>query len=276
MLSRGWVGRSRFRNTSAPCRFLSAGNKPPGVAIVSGGSSGIGLRVVRRLMEEGWLVHNISRSVCPVPGIRTHSFDLTCVDEARGAARSVVETMGGAESRSRVSFIHCASVFRADSIKAFNVKDMRDSLNINVIAPGVILDSIRPFMKEGSSVILIGSTLSEKAVAGRCSYITSKHATDLFGSGIHTVCVCPGFTDTPMLQREMKDEEQAKKFFKQFVSLGRMISPEEVAESIFHAVNMPALNGSILHLNGGQKETYFHVADKTVVSKCEPNLQRPL
>uniref|UniRef100_A0A7S4HBG1 Uncharacterized protein n=2 Tax=Guillardia theta TaxID=55529 RepID=A0A7S4HBG1_GUITH len=119
-------------------------------------------------------------------------------------------------------------------------------------------------MKEGSSVILIGSTLSEKAVAGRCSYITSKHATvglmrsitqDLFGSGIHTVCVCPGFTDTPMLQREMKDEEQAKKFFKQFVSLGRMISPEEVAESIFHAVNMPALNGSILHLNGGQKET---------------------
>jgi 3-oxoacyl-[acyl-carrier protein] reductase len=86
---------------------------------------------------------------------------------------------------------------------------------------------------QGSSVIFIGSTLSEKAVANRASYVTTKHAVvglmrsyvqDLFGSGVHTAVVCPGFTDTPMLQTAMtSDPEGSAKFIESFVSCGRLI-----------------------------------------------------
>ena len=62
------------------------------------------------------------------------------------------------------------------------------------------------------SIIYIGSTLSEKGVANSCSYVTSKHAVvglmrsttqDLVGKGIHTACICPGFTDTEMLKNHV-------------------------------------------------------------------------
>lgn len=86
---------------------------------------------------------------------------------------------------------------------------------------------------QGSSVIFVGSTLSEKAVANRASYVTTKHAVvglmrsyvqDLFGSGVHTAVVCPGFTDTPMLQAAMaSDPEGSAKFIQGFVSCGRLI-----------------------------------------------------
>jgi 3-oxoacyl-[acyl-carrier protein] reductase len=67
-------------------------------------------------------------------------------------------------------------------------------------------------MGPGSSVLYVGSTLSEKAVPGSFSYVVSKHAQlgmmratcqDLMGTGIHTAMVCPGFTDTEMLRNHL-------------------------------------------------------------------------
>jgi len=113
--------------------------------------------------------------------------------------------------------------------------------------------------------VFVGSTLSEKAVAGRASYVTTKHAVvglmrsyaqDLFGTGVHTAVVCPGFTDTPMLREAMaKDPAGAAEFIKGFVSVGRLIEPKEIAGLVaFVGVN-PSMNGAVLHANGGQKET---------------------
>mmetsp|Transcript_6836 Transcript_6836/g.11293 ORF Transcript_6836/g.11293 Transcript_6836/m.11293 type:complete len:121 (+) Transcript_6836:250-612(+) len=112
-----------------------------------------------------------------------------------------------------------------------------------------------------SSIIFIGSTLSEKAVGGTLSYSTSKHAVvglmrattqDLFGTGIHTSLVCPGFTDTPMLRKHLGDDADS---IASNNAYGRLVKPEEIAKLVLTTAHSPALNGSVLHANLGQHQT---------------------
>jgi NAD(P)-dependent dehydrogenase (short-subunit alcohol dehydrogenase family) len=118
-------------------------------------------------------------------------------------------------------------------------------------------------MSRGSAIIYVGSTLSEKAVPGSFSYVTSKHAVvglmrstcqDLIDTGIHTACICPGFTDTEMLQNIIKNDPTILEAIKAINGGGRLIKPEEIAQTIYFAANNPVINGAILHANLGQKE----------------------
>mmetsp|Transcript_34488 Transcript_34488/g.63897 ORF Transcript_34488/g.63897 Transcript_34488/m.63897 type:complete len:119 (-) Transcript_34488:226-582(-) len=118
-------------------------------------------------------------------------------------------------------------------------------------------------MTRGSSIIFVGSTLSEKAVSGALTYSTSKHALvglmrattqDLFGSGIHCVMVCPGFTDTPMLRKHLSDPEVLSAIASNN-SFNRLVEPSEIASVVTDASLSPVLNGAIIHANLGQKET---------------------
>ena len=77
---------------------------------------------------------------------------------------------------------------------------------------------------------------------------------DLFGKGIHSACICPGFTDTPMLRHaiagnarpDQAGPEQAEppaqpaaaadEFFRNFVSLGRLLTSPEIARHGFLSV----------------------------------------
>jgi 3-oxoacyl-[acyl-carrier protein] reductase len=115
-------------------------------------------------------------------------------------------------------------------------------------------------MNTRSSIIYVGSTLSEMAVAGRAAYVVSKHALvgmmrvtcqDLQGKGITTCCVCPGFVNTAMLtdqvERSVLDE-----VIKAKVTAGRLIDPAEIADLIYFCAEHPVINGSVLHANLGQ------------------------
>jgi len=131
-----------------------------------------------------------------------------------------------------------------------------------VIAPALLNKLLLPSMKQGSSVIYIGSTLSEKAVAGCCSYITSKHAVvglmkstcqDAAGMGIHTACICPGFTETEMLKIHVGGSENLAEIAG-MSTFGRLISPIEIADMIFFCAENAVINGSVIHANLGQVE----------------------
>ena len=95
-------------------------------------------------------------------------------------------------------------------------EDLERVLAVNVVGINAINRTLLPQMPRGSSVLYVGSTLSEKAVAGAFSYVVSKHAQlgmmratcqDLMGRGIHTALICPGFTDTTMLRQHVGNDE---------------------------------------------------------------------
>ena len=118
-------------------------------------------------------------------------------------------------------------------------------------------------MPQRSSVLYIGSTLSEKAVPDSFSYVVSKHAQlgmmratcqDLMGRGIHTALICPGFTDTEMLRTHLGSNPEVEQAIAGMNSFNRLIDPGEIAELIRWAHHNPVINGAVLHANLGQKE----------------------
>jgi 3-oxoacyl-[acyl-carrier protein] reductase len=77
---------------------------------------------------------------------------------------------------------------------------------------------------------------------------------DLAGSGIHTACVCPGFTDTEMLREHIGNNEEIIKSLESIICAGRLVKTEEMAEMIYFCSNNPVINGSVIHANLGNIE----------------------
>lgn len=229
-------------------------------AIVTGGSSGIGYSTCKQFLDSGFQVINISRRPCLLDGVINISKDIT------NPSKVIEELLPYLNhQKHEIVLVHAAGVHPSDSIIDLDEKNLTQAIQVNVSSPASITNLLLPYMLEGSSIIFVGSTLSEKAVANRLSYVTSKHAViglmksisqDLFGKNIHTAVVCPGFTDTEMLRKAIEGkEEEFNSFIQSFVSLQRMISPQEIANFIYNVSKTPILNGSVLHANGGQKET---------------------
>ena len=119
-------------------------------------------------------------------------------------------------------------------------------------------------MKKGSSILYVGSTLSEKAVPHMSSYVMTKHGMiglmrstcqDLFGRFIHTACICPGATETEMLVEYVQGNQEALKIMASTLSENRLITSEEIAKTLFFCANNSVVNGSVIHANLGIQET---------------------
>mmetsp|Transcript_63303 Transcript_63303/g.150027 ORF Transcript_63303/g.150027 Transcript_63303/m.150027 type:complete len:176 (+) Transcript_63303:42-569(+) len=174
-------------------------------------------------------------------------------------------TAGYVTPGTNVVVVHCAADHRSDTIHTLDTTDMDASFRLQISEPLSLISSLLAHMSPSSSIILVGSTLSEKAVAGRLSYVTAKHAMvgamrsltqDLFGSGIHCACVCPGFTDTPMLNEALDAAPTGtRERVLDMVSNHRLLAPEELAELIHSVALTPAYNGAVLHANLGQRES---------------------
>lgn len=234
---------------------------PAPIAIITGASAGIGRAAAARFAAEGWTVHNVARRPSGLDGVVEHRADLAdpaALDAAAAALRAAVPD--GAV----VALVHNAAVMEDDAIDRLDRAAFERTLRLNVTAPAALSAALVPAMGRGSSILYIGSTLSEQAVAGRLSYVTSKHALvglmratcqDLFGSGIHTALVCPGFTDTEMVRPTFEQSADFRAFIAEKVAFGRLIAPEEIAEVVFRAAVMPVFNGTVLHAHLGQRTT---------------------
>ncbi|MAM79466.1 MAG: short-chain dehydrogenase [Gammaproteobacteria bacterium] len=227
--------------------------------VITGASKGIGKATAARFVANGDRVINISRSPSDIQGIENVPIDLA----GPGAIDSVDDLVNNLPFDD-IHLIHNAAKLVNDSIRDVDAESFKAIININIIAPQILNQAILPKMAEGSSIIYIGSTLSEKAVANSYSYVSTKHAMvgmmratcqDLAGSGIHTACICPGFTDTEMLRAHVGDSNEVLAEIGSMSSYGRLIEPAEIARTIEFATANPVINGSIIHANLGQKES---------------------
>jgi NAD(P)-dependent dehydrogenase (short-subunit alcohol dehydrogenase family) len=231
-----------------------------GTVIITGASAGIGTATAALLLAEGWRVVNLSRRPCPVDGVETLATDFADPDALAARCDELESIARGSE---RVILIHNASLLANDRAGETDADDFARVLQINLAAPNAINSAVLPHLSEGSAVIYVGSTLSEKAVAGSYSYVTTKHAAvgmmratcqDLAGRGVHTACVCPGFTDTEMLRTHIGTDAESEAAVASLSAFGRLITPDEIAETIVFAALHPVVNGAVIHANLGQVE----------------------
>lgn len=230
-------------------------------AIITGGSVGIGAEAAGQFSDRGFKVINLSRRPCPVAGVANIACDLSSEEPIEQACSGIADIVAASE---QVALVHNACQMRKDSALNCSSESLREVLETNLIAINSINQRLLPIMPAGSSVLYIGSTLSEKAVAGTFSYVVSKHALagmmkascqDLIGTGIHTALICPGFTDTEMLRTHLDNNAEALAMVAGLNAFDRLINPAEIAELILFAHHSPAINGAVLHANLGQKES---------------------
>ncbi len=180
--------------------------------LITGASAGIGLATARRFADGGYDVVNLSRRRCPLAKVTHINCDLATPRFLDNISGQLGQLLSDAE---RIVLIHNAARLDNDTAVETPSNRLREVFEVNLVAPNTLNYFTLPFMHRGSSVLYVGSTLSEKAVPHSFSYVVSKHAMvgmmramcqDLVGREIHTACICPGFTDTEMFREHVPAE----------------------------------------------------------------------
>jgi NAD(P)-dependent dehydrogenase (short-subunit alcohol dehydrogenase family) len=114
----------------------------------------------------------------------------------------------------------------------------------------------------GGSIVTMSSVAGAIGFPSVADYVASKHgvlgltktvAGDLAGSGIRVNAICPGSTDTPMMRGFIGDSDEVEQAMTQMVPMGRLGSPEEVAEAaVWLCSDLSSfVTGTTLFVDGG-------------------------
>ncbi|MDX1949909.1 MAG: SDR family oxidoreductase [Rickettsiales bacterium] len=229
------------------------------LAIITGASRGIGFEIAKLFQENNFDLINLARGECKLNNVKNIKVDLSKIESVNSGCNLIKNEIKEYES---ICLIHNASVSLRDNFENINQENLDYIFKVNVASQIEINRILLPLFPKNSSVIFIGSTLSEVAVPNSLSYMLTKHSQaaimksltqDLFGKEIHTCLICPGFTDTQMLSEVFPDKNFLDSFVKEKVSFGRLISPKEIAETILFCSKNPIINGSIIHTNLGMR-----------------------
>ncbi|GLP96080.1 SDR family NAD(P)-dependent oxidoreductase [Paraferrimonas sedimenticola] len=230
------------------------------VAIVTGGTSGIGTSTAERLAKAGAKVVIAGRKngediAAQIGGL----FIKTDVsDEA--SVQQLIQTT--AEQFGKIDIlVNCAGVNRGYNTLMESEKDDFD-FNYKVNTLGVVygIKHAVPHMKDGGSIVNVSSAAGVQGVPYLAPYVGSKWAVlgitrtaalELGSQNIRVNAICPTSVDTPMARAEggepqLRMEEKA-------VPLGRIAQPEEVASVIHFLSSDDAgfVNGQTLAVDGG-------------------------
>ena len=229
--------------------------------IITGGSSGIGYATAKLFQENNYSIINLSRSKIDLDNAIHIDIDLSTPNWQESLESNFKDLLSSSD---QICLIHNASKMQSDTVESFNDDNLREVIEVNLVGPSILNKITIPFMNKGSSILYVGSTLSEKAVPHMSSYVMTKHGMiglmrstcqDLFGRFIHTACICPGATETEMLVEYVQGNQEALKIMASTLSENRLITSEEIAKTLFFCANNSVVNGSVIHANLGIQET---------------------
>lgn len=230
------------------------------VAIVTGGTTGIGLATVEKLASEGAVVYAAARheKTFEFPNIYYHYVDVTNTESCKKLFDDVVTKHG------KIDILIADAGITADALTVKMSDDQFDRV-INVNLKGVfnIVRYIGPFMeKQGwGSIVTVSSVVGEQGNIGQINYSASKGALISMtktwakefarkGAKVRVNSVAPGYIMTRMMDTVPQD--LLERFARQTM-LGRLGKPEEIAEVISFLASDAAsyITGTVISANGG-------------------------
>ena len=236
------------------------------VAVITGGSSGIGLATAKRFVKEGAYVFitgrrqsALDKAVAQIgSNLTAVKGDVSNVEDLDRLYREVSATKGKLD-------ILFANAGVAEPVPTAAVTSEHYERTFDVNARGVFftVQKALPLMKEGGSIILNGSGAWQKGIPMYATYGATKAALRSFartwtaefaGKGIRVNVISPGPTETPILEGQFGENTDAvKERFRAMVPMGRIGKPEEIASAaLFLASDESSyISGIDLPVDGG-------------------------
>lgn len=241
------------------------------VAVVTGGSRGIGAAIVRLFAKAGAkVVFNFQRAQaeaealvreCGAERSMAVQADLSYADSAVPLLNAALEHFG------KVDIIvgnHGVWPPNDAPIDQMEDRQWRSTLAINLDSIfGLVKHGVAAIKRQGAGghIVLISSTAGQRGEAFHCDYAASKGAlismvkglsTELARDKIYVNCVAPGWVETDMAAPALRDPDIGRRVYST-IPLGRAGTPEEIAGTVLFLCTRYAgfITGEIVNVNGG-------------------------
>jgi len=240
------------------------------VALITGGSRGIGAAAVRLFVAAGAkVVFNYQAAKtqadalvqeCGAANCRAVQSDLSSTEAAQQLVSSAISTFG------RLDILvanHGIWPPQEAPIDRLSDDQWHRTIAVNLDSVfGLVKHSVAQMKKQGGGhIVLVSSTAGQRGEAFHCDYAASKGAlismvkglsTELARDHIYVNCVAPGWVDTDMSTGALNDPPTRARVFGS-IPLGRVGTPKEIAGPILFLCTPYAgfITGEIFNVNGG-------------------------
>lgn len=229
------------------------------LALVTGGSRGIGRAIIERLIRDGYDVLNFSRTpgAQALPGETFESVDLMNPEATQQAIDHWLQ------KREIVHLVNNAGMIHVAALDQVTPEQVQQMVNLNLLAPMILTKALIPGFKDKhyGRVVNIGSRAGLGKV-GRTVYSATKAglvgmtrtwALELSAYGVTVNLIAPGAIATELFNASNPDDSSQTVALKASVPLGRIGKPEEIAH--IAAMLMDPLagytTGQVIYVCGG-------------------------
>jgi 3-oxoacyl-[acyl-carrier protein] reductase len=224
------------------------------LAVVTGGSAGIGEAICHQLLDAGWAVVSMARRPPPFTHEHLHSVEVDLSDRAATAAAAEDVAHRFAPD----TIIHNAGVILPALLPDVRLQDLDKLVDIHLSTAILLAQACLPAMKAaGFGRIVLLSSRGALGLATRTAYAATKAgmlgmartwALELAPHGIRVASVAPGVIQTPILENIAAE---ARERLRAGIPVGRFGDPGEVWLALRFVLECGFFTGRVLEVDGG-------------------------
>lgn len=235
------------------------------VAVISGGTTGIGLAIAQRFVTEGAHVFIFGRRKAQLDGaaklighnVTAIQADAAKLDDLDRVAAAVRKEKGTVDI-----IVSNAGFTEQASIDAITPEHFDKAFNLMARGPVFLVQKLLPLMTGGGSIVLVSSAMHLMGIPGHTAYAATKAALRSYARtwaaefkdrGIRVNVLSPGVTDTPILDSQSATREELVNMYQSMVPIGRLARADEIASAaLFLASDQSSyMTGADLMSDGG-------------------------